>query len=503
MSADLFAEFSKPANSTVRDQQAPPSQSLLGLGDGVAQPSGTDDDDDGWGDFETAPAVAMAKELQPAVIKTQEPPLSLGSLRSVSTNRDLLGIGQQPPSNSDTIKPRTRTQAASGSSNVIFDADDFELQSDDVTDNEDDFGDFATAPRLPVANATPNLAPSFDLLTLDDEPPSTQGDRRETTEKPAGILSFGALTRSSEPPSSSNQRMESALDLLNDMPTETSTKVTTKSTPLVSSVASKGTKTKVEDGDGDWAAWNDTPAPTTSVAGAKSPDGWGWDFEDSGEPLAADSSNGVPPTNVPPPWVILSTFPELFSSGNRLFKPLMGQDASVKQKILEKPKAAQFLESYILLGCTAARVLAGRKHRWHRDKTLAKSMSLSAGGSKGMKLAGVDKSQSAREDREATEVVTSWREHVGRLRTAVAAANSGSGTKLRVPELSDKMQIQTAKMVPTAPSACVICGMRRDERVAKVDFEVEDSFGEWWVDHWGHRACKNFWLEHEPRLRQR
>ncbi|KAF4581879.1 serine/threonine-protein kinase ppk6 [Ophiocordyceps camponoti-floridani] len=503
MSADLFAEFSKPTNKTVRDQQTAPSQSLLGLSDPVAQLSATDDDDDGWGDFETAPAAATASELQPAAVKTQESQPTLGSFRPVSTNCDLVGIGQQPPSNSDKIKPRTRTQAASGSSNVIFDADDFELQSDDVTEDEDDFGDFAAAPRLPVASVTPNLVPSFDLLALDDELHPTQHLRRENTEKPEGILSFGALTRSSAPSASSNQRMNSALDLLNDMSTETSTKAMTKSTPLVSSVASRGAKTKIEDGDGDWAAWNDTPAPTTSVVSAKSPVGWGWDFEDSGKPLTADSSHGVPPTNVPPPWVILSTFPELFSSGNRLFKPLMGQDASVKQKILEKPKAAQFLESYILLGCTAARVLAGRKHRWQRDKMLAKGMSLSAGGSKGMKLAGVDKSQSAREDREAAEVVTSWREHVGRLRTAVAAANSGSGTKLRVPELSEKMQIQTAKMVPTAPSACVICGMKRDERIAKVDLEVEDSFGEWWVDYWGHRACKNFWLEHEPQLRQR
>ncbi|KAJ3502922.1 hypothetical protein NM208_g16619 [Fusarium decemcellulare] len=33
-------------------------------------------------------------------------------------------------------------------------------------------------------------------------------------------------------------------------------------------------------------------------------------------------------------------------------------------------------------------------------------------------------------------------------------------------------------MVPTAPKACIICGLKREERVAKVDYEVEDSFGE-------------------------
>jgi len=35
--------------------------------------------------------------------------------------------------------------------------------------------------------------------------------------------------------------------------------------------------------------------------------------------------------------------------------------------------------------------------------------------------------------------------------------------------------------------------LKRDERVARVEFGVEDSFGEWWVEHWGHRTCRNFW----------
>ncbi|PFH57891.1 hypothetical protein XA68_14443 [Ophiocordyceps unilateralis] len=502
MSADLFAEFSKPAESTVRGQQATPSQALFSLNSRVAQPSAAvaaADDDDGWGDFETAepaPAVTGTKELQPAAIKTRQ------SLRA-ATN-----LTQQPPFVLDTTRPKPQAKAASGSSNVLFDVDDFELQAGDVTDDEDDFGDFASVAQPSLANVTTSTlsaAPSLDLIGLEGgELPPRQDGRRETAEKPAGALSFGTLplTRSSGPPSSSTQEQNSALDLLNDMSEETSINLMSKSKPPAS-VPSRGTKIAVEDGDGDWAAWDDSPAPTTSVVGAQPSDGWGWDVEDSGELLAADSSNSAPPTNVPPPCVILSTFPELFSSGNLLFKPLMAQGASAKQQILQKPKAAQFLRGYILLGTTAARVLAGRKHRWQRDKMLARGMSLSAVGSKGMKLAGVDKSQSAREDREAAEVVASWREQVGRLRAAIAMANSGSGMKLRIPELSDKMQIQTAKMVPTAPWPCVICGLKRDERITKVDVEVEDSFGEWWVDHWGHRACKNFWLEHEPRLRQR
>jgi hypothetical protein len=79
----------------------------------------------------------------------------------------------------------------------------------------------------------------------------------------------------------------------------------------------------------------------------------------------------------------------------------------------------------------------------------------------------------------------------------------GSGGALRVPEVAVGLAVSTAKGVPTAPRACVVCGLKRDERVAKVDGEVEDSFGEWWVEFWGHRECRNFWVGHERELRQR
>jgi len=48
-----------------------------------------------------------------------------------------------------------------------------------------------------------------------------------------------------------------------------------------------------------------------------------------------------------------------------------------------------------------------------------------------------------------------------------------------------------------------VCALKRNERVVKVDFEVEDVFGEWWTEHWGHKACVAFWLGNEGRLRSR
>jgi hypothetical protein len=221
-----------------------------------------------------------------------------------------------------------------------------------------------------------------------------------------------------------------------------------------------------------------------------------------------------PPTNVPPPSILLSVFgPLLELPNNALFKPMAtaATTGSVRSRILADPATAAFLRGYLALATVAGRVLAGRRQRWQRDRFLAQGMSISAapavGKGGGMKLAGVDKAETAREEREAADLVAAWRSLVGRLRAAVSGVNSalqpGQQHLPRIPELVDRPSVQTAKQVPTAPKACVICGLKRDERVKGVDFEVEDSFGEWWIEHWGHRLCRNFWVEHEVQLRQR
>ena len=123
-----------------------------------------------------------------------------------------------------------------------------------------------------------------------------------------------------------------------------------------------------------------------------------------------------------------------------------------------------------------------------------------------MKLAGVDKSEVTKEDREAAEAVRIWREQLGRLRSAIAVANQSmreDATYLVIPEISEAMHVKAQEGGLTAPKPCVICGLKREERVSKVDLQVEDSFGEWWIEHWGHRACRNFWQEHESKLRHR
>ncbi|KAI5465749.1 hypothetical protein BGZ63DRAFT_374447 [Mariannaea sp. PMI_226] len=445
------------------------------------------------------------------------------------------------------VRPKLRTGPSDPS--VLFDAEDFELQvaEGDEEEDNDEFGDFETVAPAPTSNPTPSNPgpmmtspppPSMDLLSLGDPVPVAPPASRNKAppSQLLGSLAFGSTTNNyPQPPKSpSFQDRNPFPNLVVKTPTgsaptsdnlRSASPVTAWPTYVEDTVGAKQEPYNDDDG---WGAWDDFPTKDKTkpepkpekksekksenkpqsvpdIDSTMPPENWDWDTADNITSSRSELSDDVPPPiNVPPPSVILSVFPELLNTGDALFKPISSKSVSIKQRILSDPKAIDFVEGYILLATTAARVIAGRKQRWHRDKILAKSMSISAAGSKGMKLAGVDKTQSAREDREAADVVAVWRGQVGRLRSAVAAAKTaGKGPTLRVPEISENMQIQTAKMVPTAPKPCVICGLKREERVAKVDYEVEDSFGEWWVEHWGHKACKNFWVQHEKMLRQR
>ena len=120
-----------------------------------------------------------------------------------------------------------------------------------------------------------------------------------------------------------------------------------------------------------------------------------------------------------------------------------------------------------------------------------------------MKLAGVDKAENAREERDVEDAVRAWRGILGRVRSAVKAARN-VGT---VPEVKETYVVRTAterEGAVTAPKACILCGLKRNERVQSVDTgEVNDNFGEWWVEHWGHVGCARFWGTYEEGVRGR
>ncbi|RKF58137.1 hypothetical protein GcC1_184030 [Golovinomyces cichoracearum] len=231
-------------------------------------------------------------------------------------------------------------------------------------------------------------------------------------------------------------------------------------------------------------------------------------------------ANITPPSNIPPPSVLLSLFVSLLdlSSSTELNHVIKHQ----KNNIPLDASTIDFIRRYLINATVAAYIIAGRKLRWKRDTHLSKSMNISTaslGGTSGMKLASLNKSENLREDQEVANVFQVWKDQLGKLRSSVMIVNSNGSrekknrvatsaslttTRLMVPEITSspssllvKAQIGALK----APKPCIICGLKRDERVQKVDFQVEDSFGEFWTEFWGHTSCRNFWLENKKKLK--
>ncbi|OTB20297.1 hypothetical protein K445DRAFT_71968 [Daldinia sp. EC12] len=525
-----------------------------------------EDDEDGWGEFEVAensnppPAPSAASNsLSGATKESQNPALPRtrvvrASTMDLITNNLLdlnnLAISQGKTNQSSSaqaaskriqtstpnpISLGTQKKVTNPNPNVLFDADDFGGGQQEEG-GDDDFGEFETV-ASPVQEAP-------DLLSVDSSstPKTTTKPRATNMLSPLNLTEPVSYPQAPRSPSFRERNPFPGLAVT----TPTVDKQPTsdpKTSPLTAWPSLNAQKSAGGDGLGDdWGAFDDFPDEETK-SNTKANSNWDWNSIESAQPKptpaqapstatkpskpskpqasswdwdpidvktennTTEPKNDLPPTNIPPPSVLLSIFPELLVQANTsLYKPVSGQPFSIKNRILSDPKTIEFLKGYLALATVLARIIAGRKLRWHRDKFLAQRMSISAAGSKGMKLAGVDKAQAAREDREAADVVASWKEQIGRLRSAVAAANSSIKNKteqLKIPEISESMQVQNEKMVPTAPKPCIVCGLKRNERIPKVDYEVEDSFGEWWVDHWGHLACKRFWLQHENTLRQR
>ncbi|KAL8704202.1 MAG: hypothetical protein Q9201_002620 [Fulgogasparrea decipioides] len=224
------------------------------------------------------------------------------------------------------------------------------------------------------------------------------------------------------------------------------------------------------------------------------------------------SPTGPPPSNIPPPSILLSIVSSICQS---LPAEIRDISSSMGTATLNNGSALDsvYLQS---LACTqaivnaSARILAGRKPRWKRDTHLAQNMRIgtaNGGKASGMKLTGIDRTETRREEQEAAEVVRLWKQQLGGLKSHVARINAQqSEIQLSLPELSENLPIRIAKAGEggiSAPRCCFLCGLKRDERVAKLDANVEDSFGEWWVDHWGHVDCIRFWEEHKDSLKHR
>jgi hypothetical protein len=370
-------------------------------------------------------------------------------------------------------KPQTQAQArprkpgsksgpsTAKSADVLFDVDNL---SDDPVDDDDEWGTFeggSTEPPKPIdtkaAFSSSNVATSgMDLLGLDD-----------TSAQWAGVQHHNNSTQSREIPKQAPQDDDAWDDFESVAPTAPPTSII----PAL-------------------------PKSTMNVAAPADP----------------TNAPSLPPTNIPPPAVLLSIFPALISSAQAtLFDTLTKLPHDQKQELLSHQATQQFLRGFIGISVVLAHIIAGRKQRWKRDQFLAQGMRIgpaAAGGKGGMKLAGVDRSEVAKEDREVLDAVRQWRSVVGKLRSAVAGANAKSTTKLpHVPEIAEQMPVKILRPAEggiVAPHACALCGLKREERVPKVDEEVDDSFGEWWVQGMNmHLLCKNFWNSHSEQMRSR
>lgn len=528
MSQDLLAEFgdftikdTPSQNYTTTQIQHYPLQSNHGSNTYQAQPSTIqpqtqddtpwDDDDDDFGDFEepepqpqhiqipqNKPPTPPAKDVKPApkaapkpepkpVSKAAPPPVKKSSGPPVPLKKATKA--SQLPSN----------HPMAGFADILFDADEYdEFEDADVVGSwgdEDDFGDFETS-ETPIVSSKP------------PKPPPTQ----PKTVKPSPV-----------PVSSS------AVDLLGwDDPVETTSTTTQRSTPAsvakpkvsprkppVTRPAAVSRQSSVLSNDDAWDDFEisqpqQPTQPSSQTTTSEETPRIQLPTDILGDLTTIPITTGVAPSNIPPPSVLLSIFgPVLTSLALQFLQPLSSLPSAPKSHFLSSPATKSFLASYITLTHVLGHVLAGRKSRWKRDKHLAQSMSIgpaTSGRSGGMKLTGLDKSEAGREDTEAQVVLSVWREQAGRLKTAVTGA-SVHGVKLAVPELGDVLPVRVAKASEaaiTSTQACALCGLKREERVAKVDVAVEDSFGEFWVEGTNmHRSCLRFWEVFKTRLMSR
>lgn len=489
-----------------------------------------------WGDFETASATvtgpvatattchantwsdaALSWPSVPGRSSAQQRPLNDLLLDSLSSAAETTHT-HRSSNTSDGFSVDKYKTAAERNPNILLDTKEEIRKRVHNKEDDDDFGDFEVGEATIRGTAQP-----ADLLSVSHIPrgmgltdPSSDlpgvAELRRTIKKDSRAES--ALEPGTEPPA--NVRSTQRPTQRNQMKTSLKPISQWKLPPARSQVQRTSPRSERPNNllalMKDKEAWDDfveSNAPAHYVDNVEPSDGHNASSLDQ-RVRAEPSPDELPPTNIPPPSTILSLFPPLLSSAQeKLFHPLSSQPHNLKNRVFSDPSSIEFLRGYLALATVVARVIAGRKLRWKRDTHLSQSMKISAapasGRSSGMKLAGLDKAEAAKEDGEVVDVVRVWKEQVGKLRSAVATAQGvESGT---VPDIQETMAVRAAKEMEGAVLSrkpCGLCGLRREERLVKGEGEVLDAFGEWWIERVGmHRTCWNLWTEHRSELTQR
>ncbi|KAK5736535.1 hypothetical protein LTR17_007354 [Elasticomyces elasticus] len=527
MSQDLFAEFASPAvpersiNTDSETGQASLYSVVVESHPVGAESNATEEDDD-FGDFEDASKASSDIEPAPAL-----------ALAKTNVARVPYPPAKPAPAPTKGLPFKPREVTADVGSHPFANHMDllFAADNDEYDAGADEIADLATNPEAAMAYSKRVIAAQqaeemSSRSPAPSQPSATIAQKQEPNKlrKKSGYIP----TRDAEVLFDVE---DDAQDDFGDFEAGSSTVdndmtgIPRTDLPTISRLSLRQQNQNVspiapEPEDEAWDDFETSTAPTTLEATpqhyADAPEDS--PFQRTTTAIAAKapsntSSSSLPPTNVPPPAALLSIFPSIFTSGQEaLLDPLSKLNLKQRQVLLAHPATHLFLRGYLGLAIVLGHIIAGRKLRWKRDQYLAQGMRIGpAGGKTGMKLAGIDKSEVAKEDREVLDAVRLWKTQVGKLRSAASSANAntpdGDGRLPVVPEISEAIPIRALRAVEggmTAPHACALCGLKREERATKVDVEVNDSFGDWWVEGMSmHLLCRNFWEEHKSKLRSR
>lgn len=362
-----------------------------------------------------------------------------------STVSDVVGL--QPPKQAPGFinSPSGTGDNSQPSQYVLFDAEQ-ELGNGEF---EDDFGDFETA--TPSVKSYTQLESNRDILSTQS---INEGSQQASTEAKARLAKLAKF----EPPLPDTTDHDEPWDDFQ--------------------ISSSSISTQVA-----------APIHTEEKPGAL------FDIDRS-----MAESDEMPPTNLPPPALLLSLFPSIFNeSQNALLESIAPNPNQTTKMPQTRSATKHLLENHLLVARVAARIISGRKLRWKRDQSLSQGMKIGQASKKttGMKLAAIDKAENIREEREVIDVLQAWRLQVGRLRSAVSAVNTEGQTRsITIPTLQEVMPLSIAKETDGAiPSSrpCSLCGLKRNERVKDVDVNVQDSFEEYWTTKLNMHRGKLMW----------
>lgn len=451
-----FGDIPRSANSDV-------------LFDATLDTPASDEDEDDWGEFEgpeltthTYPSQSMAPVQDVAKVAAPRPEGPHKSSTASGTIDLLLSLSLEDPI------PETKgsVQASKGPTTSIW---------DDAT--VDDFGDFTQPSTCPL--------PSKDLEEMDQT-----FIKRHPPEPAWDDDSFADWGKFTDRPAANTPAQKT--------PTPQHKPEAMRKPPVP-------TLKEKDNFFDDWGEFTDGPnAPPAIHSARQTPKA------ESSAPTPSPvpgsfisstnlSSPSVRPTNIPPPSILLDLLLKLFPQLQHSATEAKSHQRTGSSTTDLKETASKIHNTLQ----TAARIIAGRNLRWKRDTILAQSMRIGPSSSRGgMKLNTVNKLENIKEEQDAVDVLTAWRNHQSLFNSCLQS----TGLKV-IPAVSEPsvLKVVTEKGALKASHACALCALKRDERVPRVDEDesLHDSFGEWWTEHWGHTQCRLFWEGNRGLLGQR